>query len=63
VLELLQTEVNAAIELKNNIFRLFVTSPNQPCCDEYQQLLDSVIDNINQIKEIEERILDHEARK
>ncbi len=62
VLELLESQVTAAVNLKGGIFKLLKTSINQPCDeDDYVKLLETVLENINTIKEIEERILDYEA--
>ena len=62
ILDLLQIQVNAADELKSRIISLLMTSSVRPCdYDDYKKLLDAALENINQIKQIEERILDYEA--
>ena len=62
VLALLQTEVNTANKLTEHIIRLFAASENQPC-EEFDMLMDHVIEEITAIKDIEERVLQYEARK
>jgi hypothetical protein len=64
VLALLQTEVNTANKLTERIIELLQTSQSQPCdVNEYHRLVNEVIDYISSIMNVEERILEYEARK
>ncbi len=55
LLTLLQNEVNETEKIKEYIIRLFTISENCPC-EEFNVLIDKVIDSLTEIMEIEEKI-------
>ena len=62
ILELLQSEVNAAIELNEHIIRLFAASENLSCGD-FNTLVENVIDSVTEIMGIEGKITEYEINK
>jgi hypothetical protein len=63
VLDLLQTEVNAANKLTNKAINLlWKTRQSQPC-DAYPQLVGDIIENIGEIIHVEDKITKYEIGK
>ena len=58
-MKLLQSKVNATNELSEHIIRLFAASKNQPC-EEFDELVDKVIDSLITISEIEEKLSEYD---
>ncbi|MBN2588793.1 MAG: FecR domain-containing protein, partial [Sedimentisphaerales bacterium] len=62
ILSLLQNEVNTAEKLKEYIIRLFAVSEKLPC-EESNVLIDQIIDSVEAIMDIEERVSEYEIGK
>ncbi|MCP4613225.1 MAG: hypothetical protein GY845_31425 [Planctomycetes bacterium] len=62
LLDLLQREVKTAQNITDQTTKLLWIFCQTQTCDEYQTLAD-VIENINEIKRIEKKILEYEVRK
>jgi retron-type reverse transcriptase len=63
--DLLEKEVEYAYSCVTQIKRIFVEDYNASICDEpeHRKLLQSVIENIEEIKQIAKKVTDHEIRE
>ncbi|MBN1187147.1 MAG: FecR domain-containing protein, partial [Bacteroidales bacterium] len=62
LLALLQDEVNEAEKFKEYIIRLFTISENCPC-EEFNEIIEKVIDSLTEIMEIEGKVKEYEIGK